>query len=728
VVAVAVILHVALTNQAPILVMMHGTPTLSSATVVQTTYEASRRSVQERPMAIDRELPLAFAANQGQTDRQVNFLAHGSGYSVFFTPTEVVFLWRTPAEQPAAARHRSGTPREETLDKETTAVLRMQFVGANPAPCIRGIEELPAKVHYLRGRDPAQWQTNVATYAKLRYAEVYPGVDVIFYGRQGQLAYDLVLAPGADPNAIVLVFHGAIDRAVDAAGDLVLSTAGGEMRQRRPFIYQAGERGRQAIPSRYVLRGAELVGFQVAAYDVAKPLVIDPVLTYSTYLGGRNFDVGRGLAVDDAGQIYVTGFTASSDFPTVDATQPVNQGLEDIFVAKIQAGALMYSTYIGGSGLDQGAGLAVDAEGHIYVTGRTTSSDFPIVQPFQAALGGGNDAFVLKLKADGSALVYSTYLGGSGNDRARGIAVDASGQAYVAGLTASSDFPTVNPFQASFAGGLEDAFVAKVDVAGSALVYCTFLGGSDNDRGNGIAVGAAGDAYVTGRTASSDFPTARPLQAMKHRRNDAFVTKLDAVGATLVYSTFLGGSGDDEGKDIALDPLGHAYITGGTGSRDFPMMHPLQAAFGGGADDAFVARLDAVGSALIYSTYVGGRGTDFGNGIAVDAAGQAYVTGFTSSDDFPTVHAAQAARGGGNDAFIALVSVNGSRLFYATYLGGDRDDFGRGIAIDAADHMYIVGYTSSTNFPTVRGALQRVYGGFVDAFVAKFASFPHPAP
>ena len=605
------------------------------------------------------KLPLSFEANQGQSDAQVKFLARGPGYALFLTPTEAVLSLKKPPAQRKAART---MPALSKAGRGT--VLRMRLVGANPAPRVIGQEKLPGKVNYLKGKDPSQWRTGVPTYAKVKYEAVYPGVDLVYYGRQRQLEYDFVLAPGADPDALTLSFEGADRLEIDPRGELVLHTAGGDLRMHKPLIYQEVEGVRRPIGGGYVRKNKRQVGFEIAAYERARPLMIDPVLVYSTYLGGTDFDEGRGIAVDHSGQAYVTGFTASTDFPTQDPLQPTLGGSDDAFVAKLNrtGSQLVYSTYLGGTDFDGGRGIAVDHSGQAYVTGFTASTDFPTQNPLQSALGGFRDAFVAKLNRAGSQLVYSTYLGGTDFDGGRGIAVDHSGQAYVTGSTGSPDFPIQNPLQSAFGGGafgsgLLDAFVAKLNRAGSQLVYSTYLGGTNDDRGSGIAVDHSGQAYVTGRTDSPDFPIQNPLQSALGDFVDAFVAKLNPAGSQLVYSTYLGGStgadgvGNDFGIGIAVDRLGQAYVTGDTNSTDFPTQNPLQSALGG-FRDAFVAKLNRAGSQFVYSTYLGGGG---GVGIAVDRFGQAYVTGNTSSTDFPTQTPLQPTFGGDSDAFVTKI-------------------------------------------------------------------------
>jgi len=682
-------------------------------------------------------LPLTFEANQGQTDPQVKFLARGRGYTLFLTGTEAVLA----LNQPQRARRESFMP--SSAPSASSAVqLRLPLLGANPQPEVRGLDELPGKSNYFIGNDPSKWRTNVPTYGRVEYRNVYPGINLVHYGNQRQLEYDFVVAPGADPRAIKFEVEGAERIEIDEGGDLVMHVAGDEVRQHKPLVYQEVGGVYREIAGRFLLRvpGPQSairspkseIGFEIGPYDPGQTLVIDPVLVYSTYLGGGGEDWGFGIAVDSAGNAYVTGRTGSTNFPTASPLQPTyGSGTHDVFVAKLNAAgsALLYSTYLGGSGDDDARGIAVDAAGSAYVTGYTTSSNFPTASPLQPANGGGdNDAFVAKLNPGGSALVYSTYLGGSGEDGGQGIAVDSSGNAYVAGWTRSTNFPTASPLQPAWGGGdwsAFDAFVAKLNAAGSALVYSTYLGGTGSDYGFAISVDSSGNAYVAGATPSTNFPTANPLQATNAGGwSDAFVAKLNPAGSALLYSTYLGGSGEDVGSGIAVDSSGNAYVTGFTKSYNFPTVGPLQPAHGGWACcDAFAAKLNAAGSALVYSTYLGGSGEDFGQGIAVDSSGNAYVTGRTYSTNFPTASPLQAAYGGWVfDAFVAKLNPAGSALVYSTYLGGSGDDMGLGIAVDSASNAYVTGSTGSTNFPTA-SPLQTAYGGGTyDAFVAKIAT------
>jgi hypothetical protein len=597
------------------------------------------------------QLPLHFEANRGQTDPQVDFLARGPGYTVFLTPNQTIFS--LSSESPRARQwERPGKTlgSQRTGEPQQPAVLRMMLIGANPRAKVAAMKQLAGNVNYLRGNDPSRWRTDIPTYAEVTYKDVYPKIDVVYYGNQRELEYDFLLYPGSSPDAIRLRFDGADRIGIDDHGDLLLHTTVGVVRESKPRIYQTIEGGQQPIPGRYVLLSPSLVSFAVGEYDLARPLVIDPTLVYSTYLGRGGRDRGSAIAVDASGNAYVTGHTESVEFPTDSGTfdATFNGGFEDVFVTKVDASGsgFVYSTYLGGTDADAGWGIAVDGLGSAYVIGTTGSVDFPTGSgAFDAIFNGAGDVFVTKLDADGSAVLYSTYVGGSHIDHGRAIAVDAAGNAYVTGATLSADFPmTAGAFDTSFSGHF-DAFVTKLNAAGSAIVYSTYLAGTPADPlppeavgafGHGIALDVAGNAYVTGPTDSPDFPTtAGAFDTTFDGAIDTFVTKLDAAGATLAYSTYLGGSSEDHAQAIAVDAAGHAYVTGFT-SADFPTTPGAFATTLKGLADAFVTKLNPVGSALVYSTYLGGISSDLPSGIAVDVSGIAYVTGTTISPDFPT--------------------------------------------------------------------------------------------
>jgi hypothetical protein len=666
------------------------------------------------------QLPLSFEVNKGQTDSRVNFLTQGAGYTAFLTHTGAVL---------------------ELQQGDGGNVVAMKIVGANPASHAVGLDKQPGVSNDFIGNDPSKWHTNIANYTDVAYENAYRGIDLVYHGDQQQLEYDFVVKPGASPGAIRLAFDGARGKSLDAQGNLVLHTSGGDVVEHAPVAYQTINGVRHSVASRFVIGRGGQVGFQVGRYDHSRPLVIDPVmsLSYSTYLGGTQVEYALAIAVDGSGNAYVTGETFSDDFPTANPFQSHNKTRNGTaFVTKFNSTgtALVYSTYLGGSYSDRGTGIAVDGSGDVYVTGTAASSDFPTVNAFQSNMTAGGDAFLAKLSPDGSALLYSTYIGGAGGNLGYGLAVDGSGNAYVTGRTYSASFPTTpGAFQTALHGA-QDAFVTKINpsLAGaSSLVYSTYLGGSYRDIAYGIAVDGSGNAYVTGETGSIDFPTtAGAFQSANRGNTNAFMTEMNAAGSALVYSTYLGGSRYDYGYGIAVDGSGNAYVVGQTKSTDFPTTAgAFQTTLRGGSYDAFVAKIDpsqAGAASLVYSTYLGGKGNDTAYGIAVDGSGNAYVTGLTTSTNFPTLHPMQATYGGGSgghgDAFVTKLNPTGSALVYSTYLGGSVGDEGDAIAVDTSGNAFVTGSTSSVNFPT-KNAFQPTKGGgsstYSDVFVTKIA-------
>jgi len=678
------------------------------------------------------KLPLRFEANHGQVDARVKFLSRTSGYSLFLTGDEAVLALRG---------HKSNTNNTKTASTADWAqpdmaagkaggVLRLKLRNANPAANVTGLDQQAGTSNYFTGNDPAKWRSNVPTYAKVKYEEIYSGIDLLYYGNQRQVEFDFFVASGADPHRIQFDVRGARTIRRDANGDLVLTMEESEIRWHKPVVYQEKDGARQEIAAHYAITDRNRVGFEVAKYDTSRPLHIDPLI-YSTYLGGSLSEYATGIAVDSAGYAYVTGYTDSTDFPTVNALQPARSaGGYDVFVAKVNptGSALVYSTYLGGSADDRGFGIATDSAGNAYVTGQTSSNDFPTKDPIQAANAAYSSIFVAKINPTGSALLYSTYLGGSVGQNSFGIAVDSAGNAYLTGWTTSPDFPTKNPLQLTYAGN-GDAFVAKINPTGSALVYSTYLGGTGNDIARSIAVDSEGQAYIGGATESIDFPTRNPLQLTYSGAGDAFVAKVNSAGSALVYSTYLGGTGHDYLYGIAADRTGNAYITGNTFSNDFPTNDPMQPAKDGNSD-IFVTKINPTGSALLYSTYLGGSAGEDGLGIAVDSAGKVHIAGLTSSEDFPTTPGAfQTICDDGfptrcaswADAFVTTLDASGSALVYSTFLGGGRGSLASAIAVDSAGNSYVTGSTLSYNFPT-KYPLQATRTGYVgnpDAFITK---------
>ena len=691
-----------------------------------------------------RQLPLSFQANVGQTDSRVQFLSAANGAMLFLTSTEAVFrLEKPPARGGWRAEGGGQGGVADSLGEvgpPGSAVVRMQLIGATPGARGVGLDALPTRANYFLGDDPAAWRTNVASYGRVEFPGVYTGIDLVYYGNQGQLEYDFVVAPGADPRAISLHFGGANGVTLDAAGNLVVQTAAGPLVQHRPVLYQTVGGVRQPVAGSFVLEGSNQVGVTVGRYDPTQALVIDPTLAYSSYLGGSGEEMALGLAVDDQGDMFVTGQTSSPDFPTTDGS--TGDGIPHAFVAELDpTGAyLVFATYLGGSGFDRGNAIALDSSGAVYVAGRTNSRNFPRLHPLpygRTYPGGMFSAFVTRLSATGDSLVYSTYLGGSGNDDALGIAVNAQNQAYVVGGTSSDDFPTTpNAFQYEEIGTV--AFLARINAADSNLLYCSYLGGNaSSQRANGVALDAAGNVYVTGQTAAVDFPVVTPAAQENFGGgvSNSFVAKFNPArsGArSLVYSTYLGGSQDDRGLAIAVDGDGNAYVTGETSSPDFPTVNAFQPGFQATNYNAFITKVDPTGRSWVFSSYFGGSGWDIAAGIALDAQNNIYLTGMTTSPDFPTVNPIQGTFGGGNsDGFVAELSADGSGPLFSTYLGGSGDENpdenvvhtgqhnGR-IAVDGGGTIYVIGNTQSVDFPTVN-ALQGSLNGLTNTFLVKIA-------
>jgi Beta-propeller repeat/RTX calcium-binding nonapeptide repeat (4 copies) len=675
--------------------------------------------------------PVSFEENRGQTDPRVRYLTRGTGYTLYLTEQEAVFSLSGAASE-SGAPSPSPTP--------PGAALRMALAGTDSGLDPAGESPLPGVVSYFKGSNPEGWHPGIPTFARVRYRGIYPGTDLLFRGTREALEYDFLLAPGADPGRIALRFEGAEDLRIDRRGDLVITTAVGELVHRAPVVYQQVKGERQEITGAYRLYGDQ-VGFALGSYDRARPLVIDPVvLRYSTFLGGVDEDQGLDIAVDPyTRHAYVTGTTDSTDFPTTPGPfDSTFNGSLDAFVTKLgpTGATLSYSTYLGGSGQDEGRGIALDGAGGAYVTGSTASTDFPTTAgAFDQTHNGEFDVFVTKLAPTGATLAYSTFLGGSRFDLGNGIAVDTSGAAYVTGVLAtvtevSTDFPTTpGAFDRTVNGG--DAFVAKLAPTGTALAYSTFLGGSSGESGQGIAVDGAGAAYLVGLSASTDFPTTPAAFDQTHNGgSDSYVTKLSPTGATLSYSTLLGGSAGDFGAGITVDAAGAAYVTGSTESTDFPTTPGAFDQTHNGEFDVFVTKLGPTGVTLAYSTLLGGSRFDFGNGIAVDAVRAAYVTGttFEAVTDFPTTPGAfDRTHNGHDDVFVTKLAPTGAGLAYSTYLGDSSFDAGFGIAVDDAA-AYVTGTTRvGTDFPTTPGAFDRTFNGRFDAFVTKLVE-PTPPP
>jgi len=718
--------------------------------------EAKERPADTKVRAADSfaRLPLSFEANQGQADPEVKFLARGQGYTLFLTRRAEAVL----VLQGAAKKEKS----EPSADPP--AVLRMKLAGATLNPEVAGLEELAGRVNYFVGKDPREWHTDVPTYARVNFSSVYPGIDLAYYGNRQQLEYDFIVSPHANPQKIAVSFEGAEAFSVDPNGDLVLTVNKKELRFRKPVVYQEIDGRRREVASTYMLKGKRSVGFEIAAYDPSRRLIIDPTLVYSTYLGGSMGSTGAlSVVADSAGNSYITGYTYATDFPTTPGVFHTNPpspcngcaiASAAVFVTKLNpdGSAPVFSTYVGGSADNHVTRIAIDSADDVYITGYTDSSDFPTTPgAYQTVFLGKAEppglqsvynAFVAELNPTGTALIYSTYLGSSNGTQASGIAVDGAGNAFVSGSTGDGFPTTPGAFQTAYraTNPFFNAFVSKLNPAGSALVYSTYLGGSGEAQSTGIAVDASGSAYVTGFSYSADFPTTigafDPVFPVKNQPDRAaFVSKLNANGSTLVYSTYLGGLCDDAAYGIGVDTQNNAYVAGTTCSINFPTtpgafetvvpFGPTNTAF-----SSFVTKLNPSGSGLVYSTYLDGSKYSFTLGLALDSAGDAFVLGYTNSIDFPrTPNAMQPVPAAfGYTSFVSALNPAGSSLLYSSYFG-DLTAAGYGIAVDSSANAYIVGPASS-GFPTTPNAFQPTnpgaQNGWSSAFVTKFSGFQPP--
>ena len=649
-------------------------------------------------------LPLVFEPNLGQTDSSVRFVARSRGFPVLL-------------EDCALAPLKSGGA-------------RLRFVNARCRE-IEGADPTGGVSNYVSGRDPAKWITRVPHYRSVRYRDVWPGIDVIFHGSPTDLEYDFIVRPGGEPRRIQLRWDGAKGIHLEGA-DVIVQTAGGDLRMHRPRVYQDLAGGRVEIDTAYKIEG-RTVGFAMARYDAKHPVVIDPVLSYSTYLGSPADEFSRRGAVDGTGSIFVAQTTVSTVFPTTPgALDSSANGSDDVVVSRFKPDGtgLLYSTYIGGSGRDSLSGIAVDRDGNAYVAGSTASPNFPTTpSALKSALGGTRDAFVLKLNPTGTQLLYSTLLGGPGDDVSQGIAIDGSGNAYLL-ANASTGYPTTPGAYRSTGGS--GYHVSKLNATGSALVYSAYLGNpamtgfgcagfSDDD----IAVDSAGNAVVAGCTESSSFPptTAGAFDTSFNGREDAFVLKLNASGSALVFSTFLGGDSSDWVGGVAVDADGNIFVSGTTSSNFPATTRALASARTRNQGGVYVAKFDPNGR-LIYCSMVAGSDVDYGDAMSVDPSGNVLIAGGTTSGNFPVTQGAVATtKKGGQDAYFARLGPNGDTLDYSTYLGGAGTDEAYSVVADNSGNVYVVGWTSSSDFVITPGAYSTNNQGGIDTFITKISGF-----
>jgi hypothetical protein len=645
------------------------------------------------------KLPLGFEANQGQAHPDIKFISHGNNLNLLLTNTGALFL-------------PDGSVAREPGKPNQPGAVRMELVSANPLPSISGFDQLPNKSSYFAGSDPAGWITGIPNYTGVHYADVYPGIDLLYYGNGQQLEYDFITRPGSDPRVIKLSFYGAEKMSLDGDGSLVLKTALGEIRHHKPSVYQKVGGGKKYVPAQYVIANDSEVSFHLGEYDASEPLVIDPILQYSTYIGGASRDEGNAIAVDSSGNIYVAGFTDSPGSLVMSGATGQSTSSINSFVVKLSSDgtSILYSVYLADC---EAFSLAVDSGGNVYVAGQA-GPDFAVTPgAFQTVSAGGFDAFTAKLDPTGSSLLYSTFIGGSNYDSALDIAVDGLGNAHLCGETQSTDFPsTSQAFQPAHAGGSFDVFALKLNAAGKALNYATYLGGRNDDRGQGIALDSAGNAYVTGASDSKNFPTT--ANAYSGSGIGFFITKLNQDGSAALYSVY--GLG---GRRIVVDPEGYAYVTGTTQSKLLTTNKKSFQRFRQGSLDAFVAKLNREGTDIIYATYLGGGNNDYGSAIGIDLEGQAYVAGSTESVDFPSVRSLQPNYGGFSDMFVAELNADGTGLIYSTLVGGGDTDLGEAITVLPQGVIYATGATRSLGFPTANPLQAARSGDEFDAFVVR---------
>ena len=662
-------------------------------------------------------LPLQFEPNRGQWPARVQYFVRGDGMGMQMVSRGANLAWLSYGPGSGLAAR----PR-------TLRVMRLRFMGA-PAGHWQGQNRLPGHASELVGAQ-RDWRSNLPVYGAVVDRNLYPGIQAQFQGRAGVMEWNLHIAPGAAPSQVRLQLTGG-RASLMANGGLRLSAYGRGLRWLPPQAWQMRAGQRQSVAVRYVIRRHGQIGFQLGAYDPRHALVIDPTLSWSTYLGGAQDDQATAVATDSSGNIYLTGYTLSANFPvTTGVVQGKLTGNTNVFVSEIKpdGSALVYSTYLGGSGIDQGMSIAVDSSGDAIITGSTNSTNFPVTAgAFQTIAPAGFNAFVAKLNPTGTGLIYSTYLGGSGADNAAGVTLDNLGDAYITGSTSSSDFPVTAGVVQNHLAGAVNAFVSELNPAGSALVYSTYLGGSAADHATAIAVDSAGNAYICGYTDSANFPvTNSAFQSTLNGKFNAFVASLVNGGSSLNYSTYLGGNGDDQANALAVSSNGDVDITGFTNSTNFPTTSGVYQQVKSSGEDVFVTQFNNTGASLNYSTLIGsGSGNNIGNGIALDAQGNAYIDGSTTSPDFPvSTSTFQSLPGGATDAFLVRLDAVGATLPYATYLGGSGVDQANAITLDPSGNVILVGTTFSTNFPVTSGALQSTNAGQSDAFVMKFTTGP----
>jgi hypothetical protein len=681
-------------------------------------------------------LPSFFVENTGQMDECVKFHLKLPAGNVYFTPEEIVYQFIHRKQKPKVDWERLLQKEHERPGEIKIENIRARFVGANEKVKIDSSEKAEAKFNYLRGNDPTKWVKGASAYKKIIYKKLYPQIDLKVTNDKGILKQEYHVEAGGEVTDIAVEFEGINRLNINEKGQLEIEAQGGILREDFPLSYQIIDGKKVEVDVNYIIdeENKNMVRFKVEKFQKDRELVIDPAMVYSTFLGGDHFEYCYEIEIDQYGNAYVVGYTQSSTFPTTPgAYDTILDGDYDLFIAKLDSlgSSLIYSTLLGGSGSEFSwgdlPGLAIDIDGNAYLTGNTYSTDFPTTAgAYDTTSNGGNkDAFITKINSSGSNLIYSTYLGGSGDECGSSITVDDSGDAYVTGFTDSNNFPlTPGAYDSSFNGSTSDVFITKIDSSGTSLVYSTYLGGSSTEFGRGIVIDTNGNAYIAGSTGSSDFPTTPSAYDTTFSNGDAFVTKINATGSALVYSTFIGGSDGESSLSISKDDSDNVYITGDTASSDFPATPGAYDTSFNGIFDAYVAKINASGTGLVYATYLGGTSDEAGWDIDTDGSGTAYVVGLTMSGDFPTsVDAYDGSLDGEWDAFVSAVDPTGAALSYSTYLGGSNEDLGRGIAFGGMGDICVVGTTYSSDFPATSGAFDETYNTGGDAFITNLGTF-----
>jgi len=667
-----------------------------------------------------------FIENRGQVNKLVKYYSTGNP-SVAFRDDGVLFVAKDFNKGGVKVALKEPSSRFASAD---IAVVKsyarmLSFVGSNkPSPV--GLDRLSFNSSFFNGNDPDKWRTGVPSYGVVIYYNLYDGIDLVYRQNAIGLKYEFVVKPGANPRAIRINVEGADSLRLED-NDIVVESGIGEVRDSRPYSYDGDG---TSIECRFITYGPTTYGFNCDGWDTSKQLVIDP-LVYSTFLGGGGDDDGWSIAVDSDGNAYVYGMTSSTDFPAVPGSFDLTlNGSTDMYVAKLNptGNSLVYCTYMGGGNIESGGAIAIDPAGNAYLTGSTSSVDFPTTSgayDVSFNINGQEEAYVAALNATGSGLIYSTFVGGSGSERGRDIALDSDGNAYVIGDTDSTDFPTTPGAYKTALSGPADAFVLKLDPTGSSLVYSSYMGGNGGETGYSIALDLAGDAYVTGITSSTNYPVTVGAFQMSFKGGpyDVYVTKLNGTGTGLVYSTYLGGTGTDTAPALAVDSLGSAFVAGTTDSADFPVTPGSFNTTLNGSFEVFVVKLDPAGTGLIYSTFLGGKRDDWAGSIMLGPAENAYLVGDTQSANFPVTQDAEDRWFNGiSDVFVTVLNATGSGLAYSTFLGGFSADFGLSIAMNPLNDIYITGFTNSADFPAIFGCIDPTYNGNGDAYVTRISA------